>query len=159
MALKGLPIPVFTIFFIILAIVASCAVIKPSAPEVNLVGLKIVDITLTNAEFLARLKIYNPNNVAVTIKEVDYELMVGGVKVSKGRSLEPVRIGAFQTGEMDVRLSSSYWEMAKVLSDIGKGGAINFMLDGDVKFGTLGFSDLSYRFKKEGSLPLSQPGP
>lgn len=145
----------FVLTLLFLGLVASCAVVRPSAPEINLAGIKVTDLTLTNAELVAGLKVYNPNNTAITIKEVDYELTMGGVRVSRGRSIESVRIGALETGQVDMRLSSSYLDIIKALSKVQNGGDMDFVLEGDVKYGVFGFSNLTYKFKRKGVLPVS----
>ncbi|MGQ9744830.1 MAG: LEA type 2 family protein [Dissulfurimicrobium sp.] len=153
---KAFSRPLLSVFIsIFVAFLASCAIIKPSAPEINLASIKVTDITLTNVEFVARLKVYNPNNTAITINEVDYELKMCGVKVSRGRSIEAVKIGALETGQVDMRLSSSYLDLIKVLGGVQNGANAAFIFEGEVKYSILGLSNLIYRFKKKGTLPVS----
>lgn len=148
--------PLLSVFIPVFAVVlASCAIIRPSAPEINLAGIKVTDLTLTNVELIARLKVYNPNDTAITIKEVDYELKIGGVKVSRGRSIEAVKIGALETGQLDMRLSSNYLDIVKVLGGVQNGADAAFVLDGEVRYGVFGLSNLTYKFKKKGVLPIS----
>jgi LEA14-like dessication related protein len=145
----------FVLTLLSLVLLVSCAVIRPSAPEINLASIKVTDLTLTNAELVAGFKVYNPNDTAITIKEVDYELTMGGVRVSRGRSIESVRIGALETGQVDMRLSSNYLDIIKVLSKVQNSGDMDFVLEGEVRYGVFGFSNLTYKFKKKGAIPIS----
>ncbi|MGC9022841.1 MAG: LEA type 2 family protein, partial [Dissulfurimicrobium sp.] len=147
----------FVLTLLSMVLLASCAVIRPSAPEINLASIKVTDLTLTNAELIAGLKVYNPNDATITIKEVDYELAIGGIRVSRGESIKRIRIGAFETGQVDMRLSSNYLDIIRVLNKVQNGSDMDFVIEGKVKYEVFGFSNLTYRFKKKGTLPVSSP--
>lgn len=142
---------------IFLSLAASCSFIRPQAPEINLASIKITGITLSNAELVAGLNVYNPNGTPITIKEVDYELAMGGVNVSRGRSIKALKIGAMEKGQIYMSLSNSYWDIIKILNGSKGDEDISFVLEGRVIYTVFGLSDIIYSFTKRGVLPVSLP--
>ena len=88
------------LFLLTSTLLAACAMVSPQRPEVNLAGLQIREATLSHLNMVADLTVFNPNNVALTVRGVDYTLQLEGINVADGRSLEPVEIGAGESGKV-----------------------------------------------------------
>ena len=102
--------PINTSLLLILLITAllnSCSTINTTPPEVNLMALEVQDVTLSHVNLLADLRIFNPNQDAVTIQGVDYTLHLEGVKVFAGRSSFTEMIAPQEYGHITMRLSSA----------------------------------------------------
>jgi LEA14-like dessication related protein len=133
---------------------SACALKPVVAPEVSLADLQITELSLTHANLLAGLKIYNPNSVGVTIKQVDYTLSLNGIRVSSGQSAKEVSIGAEESGLLNLRLSSAYWDLLRILNQVQTGQTAKFALDGKVKVGGYGILGKTFEFNKEGDISL-----
>lgn len=132
----------------------ACALKPVIAPEVSLADLQISELSLTHANMLAGLKIFNPNSIGVTIQHVDYSLSLNGVKVSSGQSAKEVSIGAEEYGTLNLRMSSAYWDLLRIFNQVQSGKNAKFLLDGKVKVGGYGILGKTFDFKKEGDISL-----
>lgn len=133
---------------------SACALKPVVAPEVSLQDLQITELSLTHANMLAGLKIFNPNSVAVNIQQVDYALSLNGIRVSSGQSAKEVSIGAEEYGNLSLRMSSAYWDLLRIFNQVQSGKTAKFLLDGKVKVGGFGILGKTFDFKKEGDVSL-----
>lgn len=143
------------LILLLLAALPSCALKPVIAPEVSLNDLQISELSLTHANMLAGLKIFNPNSIGVTIQQVDYSLSLNGIKVSSGQSAKEVSIGAEEYGTLNLRMSSAYWDLLRIFNQVQSGKNAKFLLDGKVKVGGYGILGKTFDFKKEGDISLS----
>ena len=148
-----------SVLILMLPLTAACAMVRPLPPEVSLLNLELTALSLSHATLSADLQVFNPNGITVTLKEVDYVLRLNDVVVSKGQSLENVRIGAGEYGVATLRLSSAYYDLWRVLKQARKDENVAFDLKGLVKVGGLGVLNKTFRFDREGSIPLEQITP
>jgi LEA14-like dessication related protein len=145
-----------TVILILLAAgLASCAVIRPAPPEVQLSGLEITDLSLSHANFLARLQLYNPNGVSIDIKSLKFTLFLNDIRVADGQSTRPLTIPAEENGEATLRLSSSFFNLLQLTRKLQDQDQIAFSLDGEVRVGGLGILSTTIPIKHEGALPLA----
>lgn len=139
---------------LMLAGLSSCALKPVIAPEISLADLQISELSLTHANMLAGLKIFNPNSVGLTIEQVNYTLSLNGIAVSSGQSAKEVRIGAEEYATLDLRMSSAYWDLLRIFNQVQTGKNAKFLLDGKIKVGGFGILGKTFDFKKEGDIPL-----
>lgn len=145
-----------TVILVLLAAgLAACAVIRPAPPEVQLSGLEITDLSLSHANFLARLQLYNPNGVSIDIKSLKFILFLQDVRVAEGQSTKPLTIPAEETGEAAIRLSSSFFNLFQLTRKLQGQDRIAFNLNGEVKVGGLGILSTTIPIKHDGILPLT----
>jgi len=138
----------------VVLLLSGCAAMRPTPPEVNLIGIEVRDISLTHVNLLANLRLFNPNAASITVLEVDYTLFLNGVKVSQGQTAKPVSIGAEDYGDVDLRMSSAYWDLFQFLNRMQTGEELEFSLQGSVKVGSLGMLSQTFTFDKHGNIPL-----
>ena len=101
-----------TILLLFMALfLSACTAMQPAAPEVNLMGLILDEVTLSHVNMKANLRLFNPNDTTISVKSVEYELELNGVHVSTGKSLRGLSIPANEYGNLDLRLSSAYWDL------------------------------------------------
>ncbi|RJX34346.1 MAG: hypothetical protein C4531_04300 [Desulfurivibrio sp.] len=135
-------------------LLASCAAMQPVAPEINLMGLVMDEVTLSHVNMVANLRLFNPNAVTLSVENVEYELQLNGVKVSTGQSLNSLDIAANDYGSIDLRLSSAYWDLFRFAGNIEQGEELDFRLTGKVRVGGLGIINHTFNFDHEGKIPL-----
>ena len=145
-----------TVILLLLATgLAACAGIRPAPPEVQLSGLEITDLTLSHANFLARLQLYNPNGVSLDIKSLRFTLFLNDVRVADGQSTKPLTIPAEENGEASIRLSSSFLNLLQLSRKLHDQDQIAFNLNGEVKVGGLGILSTTIPIEHQGTLPLA----
>lgn len=139
--------------------ITACATVNPLPPEVSLLNLEVTGLSLSHAALSADLQVFNPNRVAITLKEVDYVLRLNDVVVSTGRSGGKVRIGAGEYGIATLRLSSAYYDLWRVLKKVKRDEDVQFDLKGNLKVGGFGVLGKTFRFDRQGSIPLEKLKP
>lgn len=141
-----------TLIALSLLLLAACALVRPQQPEVNLTGLQIREATLSHLNMVADLQVFNPNDVALTVKEVDYILQLEGVEVADGQSLESVEIPARETGRVQLRISTAYWDLLNLVNRLQTSDEMTFNLDGKVRVGGYRILERTFPFSKEGRI-------
>jgi LEA14-like dessication related protein len=140
---------------LLVSVLCACAALRPAPPEVQLTGLEITDLSLSHANFLARLQLYNPNGVSLDIKGLQFTLFLNDVRVADGQTAKALTIPAEQSGEASIRLSSSLFNLYQLTRKLQGQDQIAFRIDGEVKIGGLGILSTTIPIEREGVLPLS----
>jgi len=144
----------FLFGLIVALLLASCAAMQPVAPEINLMGLVVDEVTLSHVNMVASLRLFNPNAVTLQVQSVEYELELNRVKVSAGKSLRSLDIAPDDFGNLDLRLSSAYWDIFRFVNNLQQGEELDFRLTGKVRVGGLGIIGHTFNFDHEGKIPL-----
>ena len=119
----------------------------------------VQDVTLSHVNLLAELRIFNPNENAVTIKGVDYTLHLEGIKVFTGRNNLAQTIEPQEYGFITLRLSSAYWNIAQLLNKLPNKTDIAFSMKGSIRVGGGNMFTKRFSFNKEGAIPLQKANP
>src|SRR5690606_8117926 len=127
------------------------------APEVELVGLSLLDASAASQRFRVDLSVTNPNAVAVPIERLSFSVRLAGSGVMSGGSLAPFELasGASTTLQLEVttNLVSSLSRLVSLLQ--GPADAIPYDLDGLVTL-SRGLNP-TFPFSRRGEVPLSLP--
>ncbi|NJC87968.1 MAG: LEA type 2 family protein [Desulfuromonas sp.] len=136
-------------------LLAGCAAIRPEPPEVQLAGLTISDLSLSHANFLATLSLYNPNNAELEIEGLDFALTLDKVQIARGATAKAFTIPAEQTGEASLRLSTSLINLFRLSQKLKGLEEVPFRISGQVKIGGPGFLWMTVPIDSEGTIPLA----
>jgi len=143
------------ITILLATVLFACAALRPAPPEIQLTGLEITDLSLTHANFLARLQLYNPNGVSLDIKGLKFTLFLNDVRVADGQTAKSLTIPAEQRGEASIRLSSSLFNLYQLTRKLQGQDQIAFRINGEVTIGGLGILRTTIPIEREGVLPLA----
>lgn len=132
-----------------------CATIRPEPPEIQLTGLTISDLSLSHANFLATLNLYNPNSTALDVEGLDFALFLDEVRVSRGTTAKSFSIPAEQTGSTSLRLSTSFLDLFRLAQRLKTLDAVPFRIAGEVKVGGPGFLWMTVPVNSQGTIPLA----
>jgi len=133
---------------------AGCARTRPLPPQIQLTALQLSELSLSHAAMEARLKLFNPNDFSVKVKEVSFDLALNDVHVAHGQGARDLDIGAGQYGETSLRLSSSYFDLLQLGNRLQNSQEVNFLLEGSVRLGGFGILPVTVPIRREGSIPL-----
>lgn len=150
-----IPHLVLAVMLSVLLLLPGCATIQPEPPEVNLMALQIQDVTLSHVNLLANLRLFNPNPQPVRVSRVEYTLHLNGIKVMTGRWTAGTEIAANEYGLLDLRISSAYWNLMKLMQNLQESTEVDFSLAGSIRIG-YGLAGATFPFKEEGRVPLHQ---
>ena len=134
---------------------AACAGLRPDPPEVQLAALEITDISLSHANFLATLRLYNPNGIDLDVKGIKFTLFLSNVRIANGQTAKAFTLPAEESGEAAIRLSSSFLDLLQLTHKLQGRNEITFRIVGEVKIGGYGLLGATIPIEREGSLPLS----
>lgn len=134
---------------------AACAAIRPLPPEVQLTGLEITDMSLSHANFMATLSLFNPNATSLDIHGMKFTLHLNDVKVANGQSVRSFSIPAEESGEASLRLSSSILNLLQLSFKLQGQTEISFRLNGEVQVGGLRLLGATIPIEREGTIPLT----
>ena len=138
------------------ALLASCSTLNTTPPEVNLMAIEVQDITLSHVNLLADLRIFNPNQEAVTIQGVNYILHLEGIKVFSGSSSFTEIVAPQEYGRITLRLSSAYWDIIQLLNRLPDKEDVSFTMNGSIRVGENSLFAKRYSFTKEGLIPFQK---
>ena len=146
---------VITAFLFVIPL-SSCSTINIIPPEVNLMKVDVQDVTLSHVNLLADLRVFNPNENAVTIQGVDYTLHLEGIKVFSGRNNLTQTIKPQEYGFLTLRLSSAYWDIIQLLNKVPDKTDVAFSMQGSIRVGESSMFAKRFSFDKEGVIPLQK---
>lgn len=136
-------------------LLSGCAAMRPEPPEVQLAGLTVSDLSLSHANFLATLSVFNPNSAALDIEALEFALDLGNVRIARGSTAKAFSIPAEQTGQASLRLSTSLLDLFRLTRKLRGLQEVPFRITGQVRVGGPGFLWVTVPIKSEGSIPLT----
>lgn len=132
-----------------------CVALRPEPPEVQLAGLTVSELSLTHANFLATVNLYNPNSAALDVEGLQFELFLDDIRVARGVTAKAFTIPAEQTRSTALRLSTSFLDLFRLAQKLQGLDQVPFRLAGEVKVGGPGFLWISVPIASQGSIPLT----
>ena len=136
-------------------LLSGCAALRPEPPEIQLAGLTISDLSLSHANFLATLSVFNPNRTELEVEAVEFALYLDEVRVARGKTARAFTIPAEQTGQTSLRLSTSFIDLVRLAQKLKGLDAVPFRIAGEVRIGGPGLLWLTVPVTSKGTLPLA----
>jgi LEA14-like dessication related protein len=134
---------------------SGCATLRPEPPQVQLAGLQLSDLSLSHANFLASVNLYNPNPKTLNVKGLEFSLFLDTVRVADGKTAKAFSIPAEQSGTAELRLSTSFLELIRLTQQLKDLDRVPFRIAGEVRVGGPGWLEMTVPIDSEGVLPLS----
>ena len=145
--------------FFLALVLSACSTINAVPPEVNLMRVDVLDVTLSHVNLLADLRVFNPNEKDLTIQGVDYTLRLEGIKVFSGRSNMRETIAPQQYGHLTLRLSGAYWNLIQLINKLPNTSDVAFSMQGSIRIGKSYLFAHRYSFATQGTIPLNKTTP
>lgn len=136
-------------------LLSACATIRPEPPQVQLAGLTISDLSLSHANFLATLNLYNPNRSALDVEGLEFALFLDESQVARGTTAKAFSIPAEQTGSAALRLSTSFLDLFRLSQRLKKLDEVPFRIAGEIRIGGPGFLWMTVPIDSKGIIPLT----
>lgn len=129
---------------------------RPEPPEVSLANMSILNAGLFEQRYRLQLRLQNPNDFALPIKGMKYQVYVNDKVFARGVSSDPVTIPAFSEAVIDVEGISNLSSLVDQLFELGSGGKekIQYRLSGSAR---LANQPLSIPFEYQGEFKLPMP--
>lgn len=99
----------------LLLLTSGCSGLYPKIekPKLNIIDLQVIDATLFEQRYALRLRIRNPNEVALPVSGIHYTLHIEGKEFADGMSSEPFTVPAYGEEEFTVRMSTSLFSTVR----------------------------------------------
>ena len=118
------------------AVLAGCATMGglSEPPRVSLVSIAPVDVHLLEQRFRVTIRIQNPNSRDITIRGLDYQIVVNGRIFAQGVSGKPVTVPAWGENTAEVEVVSTLQRVMEQLEELGNRGqpSLDYAISGHV---------------------------
>jgi len=132
-----------------------CASLLPKPPVVTLAGIEVLTANLFEQRFALKLRLQNPNKVAITLRAMKVAVEINGQPFAVGVSKMPVTVNSRDEEILEVTvvsdLSGALLQMMELLHSGGK--VLTYRIRGRMVSDSFGDFD----FDKSGRLELSNP--
>ena len=141
-------------------LVTACAWLpeRPQPLRVSLVSVQFGAMELLEQRYALQLRVQNPNDFALNIQGLDFEMEVNQLPFASGVASQHVAVPAFGEALLQVEVSSSVWSLARQLREMGEGRReeFSYRLHGRL---SVGGRLTAIPFESSGTIPLSPAAP
>jgi LEA14-like dessication related protein len=110
----------WTVALMAVLLFACAAQTKLEAPNLSVINMEMLESSLFTQRLKVRVRVQNPNDVALPIKGVSAKLEIAGEKFASGVSANSFTVPAFGEEEFDLLVDASMARTLLVM--MGKGG-------------------------------------
>ena len=118
-------------------------------PKVNLQRVFVRDTHLSGTTLIFVVKVDNPNNQEIKVKEIAYKVFISGKELTEAKTEKPVTVPANGTSEVELPLPVKYTSLFENIGDILLSREVAYKIQGDAKL-----SFINIPFTKEGKVEL-----
>ena len=114
-------------------LVAGCSLFKPKleTPRLSVVHVELLKSGLWEQQLRVRMRVENPNDLALPVKGIDYKLEVAGAEFAHGASAASVSVPALGEAEFDMNVTANMaGTMLRLLNT--RGDQIDYRIEGRV---------------------------
>lgn len=141
---------------VLLLVLAACGTAEPVAPQVRVVDLRLVESSVFEQRFEIDLRIGNPNDFALPLDGLTFDLEVNGAAFARGFSDQRVTIPRLGEGRVSVLASTTLVEVVRQMLLLAERGDLTYRLKGQAFLNSLQRRSVPYQ--SEGSFRLLPPG-
>jgi len=153
-----------TLMLFLACVLAACSAIEPEPlepPAINVVALQPEAFGINSQVFRLRLGLFNPNSVPLQVLRGSVDLSLAGVRAARGRTINPFTVGAGESAEVEIRVTTNLLRDApgllEALSASGPGGGLQYSLSGHVEVERRGPDRIPIRAEGRLLPPTPQP--
>jgi len=139
-------------------LLAACASAdKTLPPSVQIVDLRLGHAGLLSQELLIDLRVGNPNDFAIPLRGITFDLDVNGQPFANGLGYAAVDVPRLSYATVPVRGTTDTFGIIRQILALGESDRLSYRIHGIVYIGGLGRND-GVPFERAGELSLLPPG-
>jgi LEA14-like dessication related protein len=140
---------------------AGCAGLgKPlETPRISLSNIQMLEAGGMESAFLVQLRVQNPNEVDLDIRGVDCDVEINGKPFAYGMSNSPVRIPAFGSDTVPVKVYTSVIDIFRGLLNLQGREDLSYQVKGRVRMSGGAFLPASLPFESQGTISVKDLSP
>jgi LEA14-like dessication related protein len=134
-------------------LLAACGVLptKPLPPKVELIGVRVGRLQLTDMKLQLALDVHNPNAYALSVASIDADIVVNGARLASASLPAPVTLQAAGATRVELDLRTEVDKLIGVLDRAPGSGPLAYEITG-----TAVVQDgLRLPFVRRGELPVA----
>src|SRR5699024_2312185 len=136
-------------------LLSACSTLRQDleAPELTVSQVALIEAGLLQQDWEITFKAYNPNHKTLTVKQLNYELLIDDNRFARGSTNKTVVLEAQKSGEFTTQVSTGLLETLRQLKqlNITPGKPVPYRIKGTAKVGMV---PLALPFDKKGEVPL-----
>jgi LEA14-like dessication related protein len=128
---------------------------KPlESPRISLANIQMLETSGMESAFLVHLRVQNPNDVDLDIRGVDCDVEINGKPFAYGMSNTPVRIPAFGSDTVPVKVYTSVIDIFRSLLNLPGREDLSYQVKGKVRMSGGGLIPSSLPFDSQGTISV-----
>ncbi len=120
-------------------------------PKVKLANLRLENTDAVGATLVFGIQVENPNNVALSVDEVIYDLEVAGKSLSSGKLSDGAKVAANETAIIEVPIAVKYTDLFSSVMQLLKSQSTPYHIKGSARMGLF-----KLPFDKQGELKIEK---
>lgn len=149
------PAPAAAILMLALALSGCAGLGRPlETPRVSLANIQGLESSGMESALLVHLRVQNPNEVDLDIRGTECDVEINGKPFAYGMSNTPVRIPAFGSDTVPVKVYTSVIDIFRGLLSLPGRDELSYRVKGKVRLGGGGFIPSSLPFESHGSISV-----
>jgi LEA14-like dessication related protein len=128
---------------------------KPlESPRISLSNIQMLETSGMESAFLVHLRVQNPNDLDLDIRGVDCDVEINGKPFAYGMSNTPVRIPAFGSDTVAVKVYTSVIDIFRSLLNLPGREDLSYQVKGKVRMSGGGLIPSSLPFDSQGTISV-----
>jgi len=140
---------------VLVPLLVACSTAETVPPQVRVADLRLLESGLFEQRFEIDLRIGNPNDFALPIDGLTFDLQVNGEAFARGFSDQRVTIPRLGEGKISVAASTTLVDVVRQMMLLAQRGDLTYRLTGLAYVGSLERRSVPY--ESEGSFRLRGP--
>ncbi len=142
------------VLFIVTMLLFACtgSYIRPEPPIISVIGLETQEVGIIQQQYRLTLRVKNPNNFDVTVKNINFDMFVNGKHLVSGESSDAVRIPSGRSAEVELDVTTGLYQLINQLKQLEKvvmHGSMPYELKGNIRLADV---RSGYKFTAKGDL-------
>ena len=101
-------------------------------PEVDLSRVEVRGVNLLGADVRLGFHVRNPNNLALAIQSLDYNLTLAGARVAEGKLPGALDLAAKSTGSFDADIKVSFSQAQQAAQSLASKNTADYLIGGSI---------------------------
>lgn len=142
-----------------LILLNGCAGLGPKleAPRLTLVNISMTSADMFSQQFTMRMHVQNPNDRALAIKGIDYQLFLAGDSFAEGVSNVPFTVPALGETEFDLPVRTNFVSsLGRLISRLNGADKVAYLIEGQVFLESGLFRKIPFRHSGDVDLALKR---
>jgi LEA14-like dessication related protein len=142
-----------------LVLLNGCAGLGPKveAPRLTLVNISMTSADMFSQQFTMRMHVQNPNDRALPIKGIDYQLFLAGDSFAEGVSNVPFTVPALGETEFDLPVRTNFVSsLGRLISRLNGADKVSYLIEGEVFLESGLFRKIPFRHTGDVDLALKK---